>query len=509
MAFKQKEADIVLNSSAIPDHIKKVYVTLPEDERKTISKFLLNTYVDSKNRWEELSNLYFYGIDRPGGGSLQTKQLFAEVFINLNGAQLVKDELSKLKAPAEVITLYDKLPEDEKAIIAYHLLLAYQHLNDARITDTISEMVTSKNNFSPQAIELFKRVLKDAEDATIAGINSYLEDIKKHVNNGSMPQERFLEIKADMELEKGPKLKWLRKIRETPAGVSYEKAFTAGIEEVIKKQERTDAAVTVKVEHQGIIEGQTRDNTIKAIRHALNSLPQTLAELGLSPEQVVEFRGKLHEVTFVLVSEEEWQKEGYGDDAIGLCRPGSDTILLRISDESREFALAQMYGSVVHEILHHLTECYSNNSSSMSLHETLTEVFANLVIAKELGLPTEFRLREKPGEAMPSKRFEVSSIVDFSNPSYHSLVMNDEFNELFAVIGRLEWQKAYFSGDYKEVKRQVNLYLPKNEDAFAYLFGDSNIEESIAAALKDLKPNDPLDWTKKFDEAKRPYVVRK
>ena len=168
-----------------------------------------------------------------------------------------------------------------------------------------------------------------------------------------------------------------------------------------------------------------------------------------------------------------------------------------------------MYGTVVHEILHHLTEGYSNNSSSMSLHETLTEVFANLVIAKELGLPTEFRLREKPGEAMPSKRFEVSSIVDFSNPSYHSLVMNDEFNELFAVIGRLEWQKAYFSGDYKEVKRQVNLYLPKNEDAFAYLFGDSNIEESIAAALKDLKPNDPLDWTKKFDEAKRPYVVRK
>lgn len=485
MAFAQKEADPVLNNPTIPTNIKKSYAELcaklPEDVRRIISDALTEIY---REPFLVVRLSYLERIKHQGTNFPEAMELFRRVFRDLN----LESGLKELGAPTSIIELYKKLPEDEKMLLGAHSVELYgTGVLFSTANDKIAKMLREKRKWSPESMALFKALMNDIE-------NYYIKQ-KERIKSG--------ESKESPEINQS-NLEEIRRLRANPLIVFYKEAFTAGIEERIKKQEKFDAAIPATVVQEGDIPKQQREDAIKAIKHALASLPETLADLGLPPEQVIALREKLHEVTFVLATEEEWTKREYEPSAAGLCETESDRILLRIPDAS--IALAKIYGYLVHEILHHLSEGYSNNSNSESLHEALTETFSKLVIAKELGLPTRFTLREAQGETVPSRRFEVGSIVDFSNPSYHSLVMNDEFQELLATIGRLEWQKAYFSGDYSEVKRQVNLYLPGNKDAFAYLFDDGNIEKSIAAA--DLR-SVSTDWTEKFDKAKRPYVARK
>lgn len=386
--------------------------------------------------------------------------------------------------PITIKKLYYALPETERKSVIEDLSKIYDAVGTLKVSYFL-DMISKKSEMSPQMRQLFKEILK----ALKVELNEEIDNSRRKVKDEKL--EAIERLNAYKELLKVVSFNASEEYLEMPI---VENKF--------------------KLKVQGEISNQQKILAVMALNHAINSLPDLLNRLGLPEEQVERYKEKLKQLTFVFVSESEWVEKDYPILAGAYCKIKSGVVYLRFDADinHRNFKssedLTKRYSQIIHEVLHILSGGYSNNSNSEVLHETLTETFKRLAVFKELGLPISSTLREQPQESKPSGRYMVLNLLFYSIGFYSSLVKNDEFQELFAVIGRSEWQNAYFSSDFTKVRNAVNNYLSNVPNGFDYLFKDVSSENSFTASL--IEPSvDPFRWTEKFDKARKPYKVEK
>ena len=387
--------------------------------------------------------------------------------------------------PVNIKPFYNALPETERMLITENLSKIYSSTGVMKLYHFI-DMISKRVEIPSQTRQFFKEVLKNIEP----------------------------EINREIAISRNTVLN--EKVEDTERGRAYHiLAYLNWLNTCKEYLEIDIARINFKLKIEGSITEQGKILTVMIINHVITALPDYLRELGLSEAQVDRYRKRLSQFKVAFVSEEEWKRRKYPEGAEALLKMKSETLYVRFIDDAQQLLdlkpLVRRQGTITHEMLHYLTGGYSNNSNSMSLHEALTETFKQLAIFRELGLPILSDIEEHLQETIPSRRYTINNLIPFANLSYRKLVTNDEFQELFAVIGRLEWQRAYFSRDFTEIKTAVNNYLSNVPNGFDYLFNDESFEDigSIALVLTKKSDTDPLNWTEKFDKAKKPYKVEK